>query len=141
MKLIIVLLLSATLAACKTLPPPNTPSSGAGGASGGTGTNVNCVTGVEQKTIADAVARINTIIAQGTAAGSTDTVILKNLEGLGLDIGPDALACAYQYVASKLDFDAAHSTGDVAAERARRASIARQAIAAHGYTYASPGPS
>lgn len=138
MKLTIVLLLSLGLAACKTLPPPNTPSSGAGGASGGNGTNVNCVTSVEHTAIADAVARIDTIIAQGTAAGSTDTVILKNLEALGLKIIPDALACAYQYVASKLDFDAAHSTDADATERARRASIARQAISAHGYTYANP---
>jgi hypothetical protein len=144
--LVVVFVVVSFSVGCKTPggPQPNGPSAGVDGgvsAAGGSSGNVtvDCLKDAGQGAIADAVGRINTSIAAGLNAGSAEAIILKNLEGLAVDVAPAVLACAYQYVASKIHFDASKSTSpEDAVLREKKATIARDYISAHGYKYASP---
>jgi hypothetical protein len=133
----ILIAATLTLASCKTPGVPDTgvPGSVDGGAPFSV---VDCFAGVGQRAVADAVARINTVIVTGVSSGAIDTVILRQLAGLAGDVAPDAFACAMQYVASKLHFDSLHDTGDPAIASERGSIIARKFIDQAGYKFAPP---
>jgi len=113
--------------ACPQTPPPVDP-----GDPGATKSDpIDCFKDVEQDAIACAIGRVNTTIASGLAGGSVEAVILKNLAGLAVEVGPKALACAVQYVALKLKFDADHAGGVTASTKAAEAQIASDYISQH----------
>jgi hypothetical protein len=62
------------------------------------------------------------------------------LEQLAGQVGPSALACALQYVSSKLGLDAKAAPAPVKADYALRSQRARDFIASHGWTFAQAAP-
>lgn len=133
-------LLAAFLAvpACHPVPPVVTPTVDAD--AGTVAIPVSCVTGVTQQAIADAQQRAITIIAAGVTSGFTVAAIVGSLEALALDIAPNALACALQYLGIKLDYDAQHATGLQAQQKAAESAVARAYLKKHGVVFSSPAP-
>jgi len=128
-----LVLIVATLAlgACPQTPPPVDP----GSPTATTDAPIDCLKDVGQDAISSAIGRVNTTIASGLAGGSVESVIIASLEGLAVDVGPKALACAIQYVSLKLKFDADHAAGDVAARKDAEAKVAADYIAQHGLLF------
>lgn len=132
--IVLSLILAASFSACVPHNPPGGPPTAA---DAGT-TAVNCVSGVAQAAIADAVARVDTVIASGVASGAAEAVIIKQLEGLAVDLGPQAFACALQYVSAKFSYDANHSGGPVAANKAYESQVAHDYLDRHAIVFAVP---
>lgn len=127
----ICLLCSVT--GCPKNPPGGPPTSLDGGAP----VSVSCAKDVGQSAIADAIARVDTVIAQGVSGGAVEATIIKNLEALATDLGPAAIACALQYVGIKFSYDADH-IGDPggAATKAAESKVARDYLKQHQVTFA-----
>jgi len=117
--------------ACPQTPPPVDP----GSPTATTGDSpIDCLKDVGQDAVSDAIARVNTTIASGISSGSVEAIIIRNLEGLAVDVGPKVLACAVQYVALKLKFDADHASGGASADKA---AVARDYLAKHPTVFAT----
>lgn len=126
---LIVAILS--LSACPQTPPPVDP----GSPTATTGDSpIDCLKDVGQDAVADTIARVNTTIASGISSGSVEAVIIRNLEGLTVDVGPKVLACAVQYVALKLKFDVNHGA---ARTKGAEADVASDYLAQHKIVFAS----
>ncbi len=121
-----------SLSACPQTPPPVDP-----GTPTADSTAVDCLKDVGQDAVSETIGRVNTTIASGLAGGSVESVIIANLEGLAVDVGPKVLACAIQYVSLKLKFDADHATGKVASTKEAQAAVARDYLARHHVVFAA----
>lgn len=112
--------------ACVTTQHP-TPTSP------GTASNVNCGSELLQDGISSAIPRVESVVA----SGADKTVIQKNLLGVVADLTAPAVACAMQYLTSKLGFDArAAESPALKAEYSRRSNLLREFIGDQGWTFA-----
>lgn len=134
---LILVVLTVLGTACPKNPPGGVPTTVDGGS---TPTTVNCAKDVGQSAIADAIARVDTVIAQGVNGGSVEGAIIKNLEGLAVDVGPAALACALQYVGIKFSYDAAHISDPATSNiKTTESKVAQDYLTQHQITFA-PSP-
>lgn len=103
--------------------------------------DINCGKEVLQHAIASTTGRVNSILAEAVTLQNAKQVGLKNLTSLAVEVGPEAVACAVQYLASKLGFNAQHAdTPEQRANFGQRVDIARAFIEQQGYTFASGPP-
>lgn len=99
----------------------------------GTVKDVNCGAELLQDGISSAIPRVESVVA----AGGDKTVVQKNLLGIVADLTAPAVACAMQYLTSKLGFDArAAESPALKAEYSRRVNVLRAFIDDQGWTFA-----